>query len=77
MQLGIYASVILALKAARRSGLNIGIIEAIWSIAPFCIAFAEWIIYKVGLKLYQIVGMIAIVAMTILISLSDLFNDEI
>ena len=43
---------------------------------PFCIALAEWIIYRVSIRLYHIIGMLALVAMTILISLSDLFGDE-
>ena len=57
--------------------MNIGIIEAIWSVCPFCIALAEWIMYRVSIRLYHIIGMFALVAMTILISLSDLFGDEI
>ena len=52
VQVWIYVSVILAFKASRLSGLNIGIIEALWSIAPFIVAFVEWTIYRVGIKLY-------------------------
>ena len=33
--------------------------------------------YRVSIRLYHIIGMFALVAMTILISLSDLFGDEI
>ena len=76
VQVWIYVSVILAFKASRLSGLNIGIIEALWSIAPFIVAFVEWTIYRVGIKLYQFIGMLGLVAMAILISLADLFSQD-
>ena len=68
-----YAAVILPFKFARLSGLNIGIIEAQWSISPFFVALCEWVISRVGIKLYQIIGMLLLATMAILISLSDLF----
>ena len=36
--------IIVALKASKLSGLNIGIIEALWAISPFLVAFTEWIL---------------------------------
>ena len=72
-----YLAIILPFKASRLSGLNIGIIEALWSIGPFFVAFTEWVFYRVKIKLYQILGMIAIALMAILISLSDVFTLEI
>ena len=71
-----YFAIQLAFEASRLSGLNIGIIEALWSIAPFFVAFADWVIHQVRVKLYQFIGMLGLVAMAILISLSDLFNKE-
>ena len=76
IQILIYVSVILGLKASRLSGLNIGIIEAFWSISPFFVAFTEWILNRVGLKLYQFLGMLGLVVMAILISLADLFTKK-
>ena len=70
----IFIGVILALKVSRMAGLNIGIASAIWSFIPFFVAFLEKILYGVGIKLYQFVGMILLVIMAILIALSDLFG---
>ena len=75
-QVAIYLAIILAFKASRLSGLNIGIIEALWSISPFFVAFAEWVFYGVRIKLYHILGMLGLVTMAILISLSDVFTLE-
>ena len=74
-QAGLYISCILPFKAARTNGLNIGIITAIWSFVPFFVAIQERILYNVGIKIHHIIGMIFLVAMTILISLSDLFGN--
>ena len=62
--------------ASRRSGLNIGIIEALWSISPFFVAFTEWVLFNVKIKLYQFLGMLGLAVMAILISLSDVFSFE-
>ena len=74
VQMVIFISVILAFKASRQAGLNIGITTAIWSCTPFMVAFMEFILYRVRIRLYQIVGMIMLVAMVLLVSLADLFN---
>ena len=66
----------LAFKASRLSGLNIGIIEAFWAISPFFVAFADWLFYREGIKLYQFLGMLGLCVMAILISLADLFTLE-
>ena len=47
-----YLSVILAFKAARQAGLNIGIATAIWSFVPFFVAFMERVLYGVGIRLF-------------------------
>ena len=69
-----YLSVILAFEKASLAGLNIGITTAIWSIVPFCVAVTERVFYNVGIKPYHVVGMLFVVVMTILVSLSDLFS---
>ena len=56
--------------------MNIGIASAIWSFTPFFVAFLERILYGVGIKLYQTIGMIFLVIMAILIALSDLFGEN-
>ena len=71
-----YYSVVLATTASRRSGLNLGITTAIWGFIPFFIAIIDRIVYGTGVKPYQIVGMILIVCMSVLVSLSDLFSDD-
>lgn len=71
----VYYSVILAAQAARLSGLNLGITTAIWSFMPFFVAISERILYGTGVKPYQILGMLLIVLMSILVSLSDLFGN--
>ena len=71
----LFYSVILAAQASRLSGLNLGIMAAVWSFLPFFVAVAERILYGNGVKPYQILGMILIVTMSVLVSLSDLFSD--
>ena len=73
-KVGVFVSVIMAFMVSRKVGLNIGITTAIWSIYPFAVAFVERIFFKVSIGLYQIIGMLLIVIMTVLISLSDLFG---
>ena len=76
IQVSVFISAIMAFMVSRRAGLNIGITTAIWSIVPFVVALIERIFFKVSIGLYQIVGMLLIVIMTILISLSDLFGPD-
>ena len=72
----IMIGVVLSLKVSRMAGLNIGIASAIWSFIPFFVAFLERLLYGVKIRLYQTVGMLFLVAMAILIALSDLFGDN-
>ena len=76
IQVSVFVSVIMAFMVSRKAGLNIGITTAIWSIVPFIVAFIEKVFFNVSIGLYQIVGMLLIVIMTILISLSDLFGPD-
>ena len=75
-QMLFYYSVVLAARASRLSGLNFGITTAIWSFIPFFVAIVERILYAVGIKPYQLLGILMIVFMSILVSLSDLFGKE-
>ena len=74
LQMTLFYSVILAAQASRLSGLNLGIMAAVWSFLPFFVAVSERILYGNGVKPYQILGMILIVTMSVLVSLSDLFS---
>ena len=47
-----YYSVVLAARASRLSGLNLGITTAIWSFVPFFVAVIERIVYGIGIKPY-------------------------
>ena len=76
IQMVFYYSVVLAARASRLSGLNLGITTAIWSFVPFFVAIIERIVYGVGVKPSQILGMVLLVLMSILISLSDLFDSH-
>ena len=69
----IVASIMVTFKVAQMAGMNIGISVALWSIGPFFIAITDWVIYGQGLRCFQIVGMLALMAMAIMVSLSDVF----
>ena len=71
-----YYAIVLGARAARLSGLNLGITTAIGSIVPFCVAVIDKIVLGIGIKPHQIIGMILIVSMSVLISLSDLFSED-
>ena len=75
-QFFIFASVVLCFKVAKLAGLNIGIAQSVWALNPFMVAVMERVVWGVGLKRYQIIGMISIVVCTILVSLSELFQSN-
>ena len=66
----------MALMLARRAGLNIGIVTAVWSLVPFFVAVLDKMIYGSKIKLYHIFGMLLVVVMAVLISLSNLFGSN-
>ena len=70
----VFMSVILAFNKSRQAGLNIGISSAIWSIKPFLVSLCEKLFFAVGLKMYQLVGMLVLVVMAVLIAVSDIFG---
>ena len=75
-QIAVFISVILAIMLARRAGLTIGIVTAVWGIGPFFVAVLDKLIYGSEIKLYHIFGMLLIVVMSVLISLSNLFGSN-
>lgn len=54
---------------ANLAKINVGIITLIWSINPFYMAVADWIIYKSQLRYFHVIGMVLIVACSVLLSL--------
>ena len=76
MQFAIFASCIYCFKVSRAAGLNIGIAQCIWALNPFLVAVVERVFWGVGLVRSQVFGMLALVACTILVSLSQLFQAE-
>lgn len=70
------SSIILTMQVAHQAGLNNGIAIAIWSINPFFVALVERIGFNVNLNISQFLGMLALMTMAILVSLSDLFSPK-
>ena len=73
-QFGIYSSIILSFKTAKRAGLNIGIAQAIWSMNPFFVSVLERIVYGVPFDGQKLFGMSALIACAILVSLSEVIS---
>ena len=64
------------MKLSLKADLNIGLCVAIWAINPFFAALADLIIYRIGLKLNHIIGMLFLVVCGVLISLSSMVMSE-
>ena len=75
-QFFIYASAMLCFKVAKSAGLNIGIAQCIWALNPFLVAVIERVFWGVGLAHTQVLGMCSLVACTICVSLSELFQGD-
>ena len=75
-QFFIYASAMLCFKVAKSAGLNIGIAQCIWALNPFLVAVIERVFWGVGLAKTQVFGMCSLVACTICVSLSELFQAD-
>ena len=75
-QFFIYASAMLCFKVAKSAGLNIGIAQCIWALNPFLVAVIERVVWGVGLAHTQVLGMCSLVACTICVSLSELFQGD-
>ena len=76
MQMCTYFAIVLCFRFAHMSGLNIGIAQSIWALNPFMVAVVERIVWGVGLRFFQVLGMIFLVLCTMLVSLSELFTDD-
>ena len=64
-------------RVAHNAGLNIGICVGIFSIFPFLVAVFERICFGTKLTCSQFVGMLGLVGMAVLISLSDVLKPQI
>ena len=69
-----FVGVIASFQKSKAAGLNIGIASAIWSFVPIFVALIERAFFGVKIQLFQVLGMVFLVSMSILISLSDLFG---
>lgn len=61
---------------ANTAGVNVGVITTIWSVNPLFMAVADYLIYGQRLQYFHIIGLIAIVACTICISLSSVVGAQ-
>ena len=69
-----FVGMIASFQKSKAAGLNIGIASAIWSFVPIFVAAIERVFLGVKIQLFQVLGMVFLVLMSILISLSDLFG---
>ena len=76
MQMFTYFAIIICFKFSHKAGLNIGIAQSIWALNPFMVAVVERVFWGKGLKIFQILGMIALVICSVLVSLSELFTGD-
>ena len=61
---------------AMAAGLNIGVITAIWSVTPFFMALGDKIFYNTPLSTPNLIGMVFIVASTVILSLIKILDPE-
>lgn len=85
LALAIYCSLLLICEIlsystiffADRAVVNVGVITTIWSIDPMCMALSDYVLFGQKLKYYHIIGVLAIVACSAVISMSDyVFEDS-
>ena len=74
--IAIYIGIMFTFYVAHRANLNIGISLAIWQVEPFFISVMEALLFGTVFDKRMIWGMLALVLCAIIISLSDLDNDE-
>ena len=75
-QTAIFFSIMVCFSKSHQAGLNIGIAQAVWAISPFFVALMERFGYGVGLKVSQMLGVLAMIACAVCISLSELFKTK-
>ena len=56
--------------------INVGVITTIWAVNPLFMAIIDSIIFKQKLLYYHYIGMFSIVACTLIISVSRLFEKD-
>lgn len=70
----IFFAISFTFKFCKRAGLNIGIAQTIWTLAPGLSSVMDYFIYGTQLKMYHIVGIICMLLAGSCISLSNLFE---
>jgi len=68
--------VLLTIYFAVAADVNVGVITTIWSICPFFLALADYLMFKVRLSSHHYIGITLIVISTILISLIKVIDPE-
>ena len=61
----------MAIKFSRQASLNLGISVAIWSFVPIFVAIPDRIFFSVKVEKFHVIGMILLVAMTVIEALSE------
>ena len=56
--------------------INAGIITTIWCVNPLLMAITDWCFFGIRLEYYHYIGMFAIVACTVILSLNGVFKNE-
>ena len=59
---------------ANKAGVNVGVITTITSINPFFTAVLDYLLHKIVLKYYHVLGMISIVLGSVFICLNGTFE---
>ena len=71
LEIVIFFVIIWVFQVAHQAEMNIGICVGIWAIFPFIVAIWERVAFKVELTCSQFIGMLALLVMAVLISVSD------
>lgn len=75
-QFAIFSSIIYSFQMCYKSGLNIGIAQAIWAINPFFVALLEWYFLATSLHRHHILGMLAMMVCIVSVMLSDVVTPD-
>ena len=67
---------LLTIYFAVAADLNAGVITTIWSVTPFFVALADFMVFGVRLKTYHIVGIALVVLSTIMLSLMKIIDPD-
>ena len=72
LTVAMFLSVSFTYALAGQAGLNIGLAQTVWGTTPFFGACFDWLIYRVRVPGFQIVGMVFMVVCVSLISFQHL-----